>query len=74
MRVSRSCDLMAHFAPSGARPQRSRQPGELGPFLREGDGWFLMFQLFAMDFMERCFVAMTVAGFVGIIAVLMWLS
>ena len=33
-----------------------------------------MFQLFAMDFMERCFVAMTVAGFVGIIAVLMWLS
>jgi hypothetical protein len=26
-----------------------------------------------MDFVERCFVAMTVAGFIGIIAVLIWM-
>jgi hypothetical protein len=26
-----------------------------------------------MDFIERCFVAMTVAGFAGIIAVLIWM-
>jgi hypothetical protein len=26
-----------------------------------------------MDFIERCFVAMTVAGFIGIVAVLIWM-
>jgi len=26
-----------------------------------------------MDFVERCFVAMAVAGFVGLIAVLVWM-
>jgi hypothetical protein len=26
-----------------------------------------------MDFVERCFVAMTVVGFIGIIAVLIWM-
>jgi hypothetical protein len=27
----------------------------------------------AMDFIERCFVAMTVAGFVGLAAALVWM-
>jgi hypothetical protein len=26
-----------------------------------------------MDFIERCFVAMTVAGFIGLIAAVVWM-
>jgi hypothetical protein len=53
-----------------AWPDDHRNAAELPPARIDSPG--LQPPTETMDFVERCFVAMTVAGFIGLIVVLIW--